>query len=152
MDNLYSSLYPDDGSFIINLQKVSTHKPFTKITRTLALDLMDSPYISVGDFFKGLNDFDLMELSALCERDDDDAISELLLLAEILSRAEGITSESPEEMGKKVGVLRLITAGVSLARKGLVEAYYQNMSFDINSGSKEIVFKAKGDFDPPIPL
>lgn len=142
------NLEPEEDPFIIDLQKVSKFKPLTRITRTLAIDLMENPYLTVGDFFKGLNDMEVDELSQLCEREDDQAVMELLLLSEMLSRAEGVTSETPEEIGEKLGALRLMAAGVNLARKGLVNAYYNNMTFDSKTYGDKIIFKAKDNIDP----
>lgn len=139
---------PQGDEWIIDLHKVAKYKTFSRITRTLALDLIDNPYLTVGKFFKGLSDNEVKELVSLCEKEDDASVSELLLLSEMLSRAEGITSADPDEMGVKVGALRMMTVGVSLERKGLVRAFYENMTFDTSNYGDKIVFIAKPGYDP----
>lgn len=139
----------DDNDFSIDLQKVSRTKSFSSLTRMLAFDFIYTPYFTVGDFYKNINDQDLLALASLCERDDDEAVSELLLIAEMLSRAEGITSSCAEEIGIKVGYLRVYTAGVKLARRGLIKAFYENMTFDNTSEYMEkTVFKPIEGLNP----
>lgn len=138
----------EESSFVINLEKIARYKKFTRATRLLALDLLDNPYLTVGTFFKNLSDSEIKELCNICEREDDDAVSELLLLSEMLSRAEGITSFTPEEVGKKAGAFRVITAGVSLARKGLVKAIYHNMTLELEHDRDKVIFIPKKGFDP----
>lgn len=138
----------EESSFVINLDKIARHKKFTKATRLLALDLLDNPYMTVGNFFKNLSDSEIKELCDVCEREDDEAMSELLLLSEMLSRAEGITSFTPEEIGEKAGAFRVITAGVSLARKGLVKALYNNMTLELYHDRDKVIFIPKKGIDP----
>jgi hypothetical protein len=125
----------------INYPNVAAEKTFSKATRSIAKYLMTVPYISVGEFLQNISDTDLDELVNVANRDDDDAVSELMMLAEMLSRAEGVFTETPEEYGENVGFIRMLLASVSLARKGLVKVNYENISFSRDMLSKVIVEK-----------
>jgi len=129
---------PEDG-YVINYEKVSRQKNLTHTTRVLALNLMENPYLKVGDFFKNISDHSLNELIELTNKDDDDSVSETLLLSEMLSKAEGLDNEI-KDMARNVGYLRVLVAGVSLHRKGMIKAYYNNMSFGDDTGD-QIVFE-----------
>lgn len=122
---------PDEYS--INYSNVAKQKGLSNVTRVLAMDLIENPYLVIGDFFKNLSDSSLEELLSLVNRDDEEAISETLLLSEMLSKAEGLTN-SLEDMSKNIEMFRVLVAGTSLHRKGLIKAYFQNMSFGSDAG------------------
>lgn len=118
----------DPQEYTVNYHNIANHKDLSNVTRVLAMDLINNPYLVVGDFFKNLSNGSLDELVEITNRDDDDAISETLLLSEMLSRAEGVENDL-EDMGTNIGTMRMFVAGTSLARKGLVRVHYENMTF-----------------------
>ena len=118
----------EESEYTLNYSNIAKHKTLCNVTRVLAVDLMENPYIVVGDFFKNLSDSSLQELLEIVNREDEKALSETLLLSEMLSRAEGVEN-SIADMGHNVGVIRILVAGTSLYRKGLVKAYFENMTF-----------------------
>jgi len=134
----------DPQEHFVNYQNVANHKGLCNVTRVLAMDLINNPYIVVGDFFKNLSNGSLKELIELINRDDDDAVSEVLLLSEMLSRAEGVEN-GIEDMGTNIGVMRMLVAGTSLARKGLVRAHYENMTFGKEMEEKILFEKINDD-------
>lgn len=127
--------YEEEKEYTLNYSNIAKHKTLSNVTRILAMDLMENPYIVVGDFFKNLSDASLAELLDLINGEDEDSLSETLLISEMLSRGEGVEN-SIAQMGKNVGVMRALVAGTSLQRKGLVKAYYENMTFGEDSGDR----------------
>ena len=49
----------EDGPIVISYDNVMKEKDFLPITRTLAMDLLQSGYIRPGDFLKALTDSDV---------------------------------------------------------------------------------------------
>ena len=139
----FESFNPQD--YTVNYDNIAKHKNLCNTTRVLAMDLVENPYIMVGDFFKGLSDSSLDELLGIINRDDEDAVSETLLLTEMLSRAEGVENEL-DDMARNIGMMRMFVAGVSLARKGLIKVYYENMSFGSETSDK-ILFEKINNAD-----
>ena len=80
----------EEDEYTLNYSNIAKHKTLCNVTRVLAMDLMENPYIVVGDFFKNLSDSSLQELLEIVNREDEKALSETLLLSEMLSRAEGV--------------------------------------------------------------
>ena len=133
---------PDE--YTICYSNVAKQKDLCNVTRVLAMDLIENPYLIVGDFFKNLSDGSLEELLSLVNRDDDDAVSETLLLSEMLSKAEGLTN-SLEDMSKNIEMFRVLVAGTALHRKGMIRAYFENMSFGADAGELMLFEKINSD-------
>jgi hypothetical protein len=68
-------------------------------------------------------------------------MEDIVLMTEMLSRAEGVPSQSVDEITENVNYFGACITCVSLARKGLVRVYYDNMSFGADNGDKMIVEK-----------
>lgn len=115
--------------FDINYANVATSELLCEATRSLARDRMTNPYMTVGEYFKSLNDEYLEQLLEIANREDDDSFSELILLSEMLSRGEGVITEGDKEIGENVGYIRMLIAAVSLHRKGMVKVNYDKISF-----------------------
>lgn len=143
-----NEFFEEGGSFVVNLDKISKHKSLSRITRVLAIDLQENPYLTLGQFYRSLSNQEVDDLSKLCERTDDDAVSEVLLLTEMLARAEGIASTDIDDMSEKVNAFVVMTAGVGLTRKGLVKAYYDNMTLDLHANKNKVIFVKKKNVDP----
>ena len=65
---------------------------------------------------------------------------DILLLTMMLASAEGSNPTTLEDLQNKVSMFTIFIAGTSLYRKGLVKAYFKNMSFNDDS-NKLIVFE-----------
>ena len=104
--------------------------------------LMRNPYTSLGKFFKKLSDENLQVLSEIIEEGDsefNEGMEDIVLMTEMLSRAEGVPSQSIEDITENVNYFGACVTCVSLARKGLVRVYYDNMSFGTDQGDKVLV-------------
>ena len=125
-----------------NMEKIIDAEGLLPVTKSVAKMLMRNPYTSLGKFFKKLSDENLEVLMEIVEEGDSEfnvGIEDIVLLTEMLSRAEGVPSGSIEEITENVNYFGVCVTCVSLARKGLVRVYYDNMSFGKDYGDKVIV-------------
>ena len=106
--------------------------------------LRKNPYMSLKDFFSGLSDEDLTMMQYVAEEGDEDkdAFSNIVLLTELLTIAEGVDRISIDDLGDRVQQFVVFVTIASLQRKGLVKAYLENMSFGSDMDDKIIVEKA----------
>ena len=125
-----------------NMEKIIDAEGLLPVTKSVAKMLMRNPYTSLGKFFKKLSDENLEILMEIIEEGDSEfngGIEDIVLMTEMLSRAEGVPSGSIEEITENVNYFGVCVTCVSLARKGLVRVYYDNMSFGKDYGDKVIV-------------
>ena len=125
-----------------DMEKIIGSDKLLPVTRSVAKMLMRNPYTSLGKFFKTISDDNLLALSEIIEEGDsefNERMEDIVLMTEMLSRAEGVPSESIEEITENVNYFGACVTCVSLARKGLVRVYYENMSFGIDNGEKILV-------------
>ena len=130
-----------DG-FVVNCAEVVRSKESLAVTRLLAADLLVKPYLAVGDWIRNVSDSDLQTLIEGSEPDDNDEykLEDLMLIVMMLRQAEGLPPINTDE-GFREGCGHLVSMLVveSLARKGLVKVFYENMSFGEDMGDKIIV-------------
>ena len=130
---------------MIAFNKVSEDKTMLPTTRLLAVDIIKNGYINVGEFFKNISDSDLKSYMNMTENIEGDAAAEILLLSEMLAIGEGLENgldeTNQETMRNRMSHLIMYLACESLARKGLVKLYRENMSFGDDMGSKTFVEK-----------
>lgn len=150
----------EDYQFAINYDNVIQHKDCLSVTRLLAADLKANPYMTVGMFIKELNDIDLGTLKEIVEpnikmpKDDeyldydidekfgvDPKMADIVLIAEMLSRAEGVTSTSDKQLARTTSMFMYYIMFESLYRKGLIKVHHKNMSFSDDSRNRIIVEK-----------
>jgi hypothetical protein len=143
----------DDEGFDINYDNVIECKECLNVTRLLAADLKSNPYTTVGQFLKNISNADLKILNDIVENhtgieeDDevtDPGLADVVLIAEMLGRAEDIISESDEDLMNRVNQFMVMITCENLARKGLVKIYHENMSFGEDAGHRIIVKKIDG--------
>ena len=126
------------------MEKIIDAEGLLPVTKSVAKMLMRNPYTSLGKFFKKLSDENLEVLMEIVEEGDSEfnvGIEDIVLMTEMLSRAEGVPSGSIEEITENVNYFGMCVTCVSLARKGLVRVYYDNMSFGKDQGEKVLVEK-----------
>ena len=126
------------------MEKIIASDKLLPVTKSVAKMLMRNPYISLGRFFKKLSDENLQVLSEIIEEGDsefNEGMEDIVLMTEMLSRAEGVPSQSIEDITENVNYFGACVTCVSLARKGLVRVYYDNMSFGTDQGEKILVEK-----------
>lgn len=138
----------DLADFEIVYENVTKDERLTCVTRQLAKRLTSSPYLTLGDFFQSLSNEDLDVLMSLVEQADFendspteqnfDAASEVLLLTEMLVRAEGVDRSNHKDIMERCYAFAVIAAGCALGRKGLVKVYYENMSFGSEYSDKKL--------------
>lgn len=131
----------------LRAEAIAESEDLSPITRALARTIIQNGYVTLGNWLRNLSDADIEYLSDVVEVTEDDdkdlfesATEEIVLLTLMLVNGEGINPESLEELSHNTGYLRMAVAGTSLARQGLVEVFYENMSFGEETGDK-VVFK-----------
>ena len=132
----------EEGQFRLVYDNIIKSKDLLPVTRTLALDLSESGYMSVGDFFKSLSDYDVENLLKISENEEDERFSEIALMAEMLASGEGLTAfKDIDTFSTRIDQFCSFVVIESLARKGLVKVLHENMSFGEEMGDKIIVEK-----------
>ena len=153
MDNEFDNF----DEYGLNFNKIVNDNTMLSVTRLLASQLQQNPYITVKDFFEGLSDEDLevlLEVADALEREADNDINEidhgheLILITEMLVRAEGLITATAEEMFRRIQMMCMFLACESLFRKGIVKLHRDNLSFGEDMLSQVIVEKIDGiDYD-----
>ena len=126
------------------MEKIIASDKLLPVTKSVAKMLMRNPYTSLGKFFKKLSDENLQVLSEIIEEGDsefNEGMEDIVLMTEMLSRAEGVPSQSIEDITENVNYFGACVTCVSLARKGLVRVFYDNMSFGKELGEQTLVEK-----------
>ena len=127
-----------------DMEKIIESDKLLPVTKSVAKMLMRNPYTSLGRFFKKLSNENLEILMEIIDEGDsefNERMEDIVLMTEMLSRAEGVPSQSVDEITENVNYFGACITCVSLARKGLVRVYYENMSFGTDNGEKVLVEK-----------
>ena len=125
-----------------DMEKIIESDKLLPVTKSVAKMLMRNPYTSLGRFFKKLSNENLEILMEIIDEGDsefNERMEDIVLMTEMLSRAEGVPSQSVDEITENVNYFGACITCVSLARKGLVRVYYDNMSFGTDQGEKVLV-------------
>jgi hypothetical protein len=132
----------DIAKLRLQYRKVMLAETFLCSTRLLAALLRENPYITVSKYFDLVPDSDLQALIDIIEcykadvdRVGEDAASmsgleEVLVLSEMLSTAEGVKSESLDDVQANLNAMAGFIICESLSRKQLATVVRANMSFD----------------------
>lgn len=133
----------DYANYNIIYDNVVKAKDLLAITRLTAADLMKCPYMTLGDFFKGLSNSDIQSLQDVVElavdEPEHESIGDLVILTEMLTTAEGVIRSDFNDMHKRLNTFCMYVTVVSLARKGLLKVHYENMSFGEDMSKKIVV-------------
>ena len=130
----------EDQTFSVNYAKVAGEKSLLSVTRLLANELLTNPYMTIGDFLKGLNESDLeLLVKVIDEGGEHKNFEDLLLIAEMLANAEGLENGTLDVFTERTNQLTTYIVCESLYRKGLVKLHHQNMSFGEDMKDKVIV-------------
>jgi len=127
-----------------DMEKIIRAEGLLPITKSVAKMLMKNQYLSLGKFFTRISDENLQILMEIIDDGDNefnDGMEDIVLMTEMLSRAEGVPTESIEDITENVNYFGACVTCVSLARKGLVRVYYENMSFGKELGEQTLVEK-----------
>lgn len=132
--------FDEDGTFTVNIHRVAQDKEVITLVRLLATQLIATPYLRVGDFFKNLSDDDLETLNEISD-ETHEQFDNLLLIAEMLATGEGLDHGTMDIIHDRINQLLMFIAMEGLHRKGLVRLFHENMSFGDDMGSKIVVEK-----------
>lgn len=137
------SIAASEELYALNFDKILSDNRFCAITKNLARSIQRSPYMTLGDFLKNLTTVDLLLLTCLVElcKTDDNALSDLLIITELLSLAEGASTRNNKEVCDNLDYLCVLLTCESLCRKGLVEINYSALSFGQDVPDVEVVRK-----------
>lgn len=121
----------DIDNYEVNYDRVAEDTLSHAIVRLLALNLKINPYLTVGEWLQSLSDGSLEDMIDIvnAEESDESAMSNMILLVLMLTRAEQVFIRSDEDLVRSVGMLRMFVCLAGLARKGAIKAFYENMSF-----------------------
>lgn len=132
---MLNEYYNDGDTLTINYKKIISDKSMLPVTRLLAADLTMTPYMTVGTFFKNLRDDDLDTLREVAEDSENEHYPELILITEMLTRAEGVETENGvfedflSDLTSRVKIFSAYIALEYLARTGHIIVERQHMSF-----------------------
>lgn len=118
----------------INFRTVADSDSVPLVIRHLAERILHSGYFKVGEWFKCLDDEELDYVRYVCNIEPEDeeyfeVSSELVLLTMMLSKAEGVSAGTLEDLSGQTGMTKLFCSCTVLGRKGLVKVNYNNMSY-----------------------
>ena len=125
MDEDFDFTFPME----INYERVLKTNSILPMVRLLAADLMNNPYMTIGAYLQRARDEDLQLILEASEDEEDERLSDILLMAEMLAKAEGVETDSIEDVYKHLNCIITLAAVASLERKGLILADYDVMSF-----------------------
>ena len=134
----------------VNYDKVVEATYLHSIIRMTALMIQKNPYMTVGNFFKNLNNDEVEQLCEMVDRgrhDDSDAMMNLVILSEMLARAEGSEPQNEDSSSANVNSLCAFITCADLARKGLVKIFYDNLSFGEEMKNAIIVERISNLYD-----
>ena len=132
----------NEEGFNINYTRVATEKSLLSITRMLATDLSNNPYITVGDFLKHLSDGDLEHLIDIIDEGEEHTnFEDVMLISAMLSEGEGLPCKTIDDYQRCTNMFLVLISIESLYRKGLVKIHRENMSFGEDMADKCIAEK-----------
>lgn len=126
--------------YTINYENVVNANYLSAPTRKLASRLIENPYIVVGEYLQSLTDEDVSDYLDLVSSRTTDNLSEILLVTEMLSRAEGVFN-TDTECEENVNFFSTLIACVDLHRKNMVRMIYENVSFSRDMMDKILIEK-----------
>lgn len=136
----------ENGRGYLSLPAVLSAQNVCAQVKMLAMRAQTGDYIIPGQYLKNLNDLDLECLVNIADKCtfDDQALFNMVCLAEILSSTEGFPPLTDEEALKNVGFLITILTGIALERKGITTVVYDHISF-AGSSESDVIIKMKTD-------
>jgi hypothetical protein len=109
--------------------------------KVTAQNLKKNPYMSLADFFKSLNLADMTVLNIIGEMaadGDGRCLSDIIVLVEMLTRAEGTEVVEVSAATDNVNYFMTLITIVSLWHKGAVDVVWENMSFGPEFADKDV--------------
>lgn len=139
--------FDPDETYSINVEQVIDNRSLMSITRDLAVRLSKEGYITVGDYITTIDDRDLTCLIDLIPNDDNMATlteksGELMLISELLALGEGLPSANAEDIMARTSFFTKLLVFESLYRKGIVNAYHENWTLDLDINNNSVLVEA----------
>lgn len=142
-DVTYDDGYPFDINYdeVLKVARMSATKDVVRLVKS-------RQYISPGDYTSLLTTAQLEELVEAINDEMSDDFSEVMLISEILARAEGLDpSDSAEISLYRIKSIMGFISIESLDRKGYAVAHRMNFTFDPAYGHLNIAEKKPGAGD-----
>lgn len=139
--------FDPDETYSINVEQVIDNRSLMSITRDLAVRLSKEGYITVGDYITTIDDRDLTCLIDLIPNDDNMATlteksGELMLISELLALGEGLPSANAEDIMARTSFFTKLLVFESLYRKGIINAYHENWTLDLDINNNSVLVEA----------
>lgn len=135
-----------DYPFEINYDGIIKAPLLMECTRDLARTLRHNPYLTLGDYMNEMPSVVLNELLEVADDETHEHFDELVLISEMLARAEGLdASQNDAESLKRLKVLMSIIAVEGLYRKGMIRAFRENYSFGEDMLTKIVAQRIDND-------
>lgn len=134
--------FDPNEKFTVNYAQIVKEKSLLGVTRLLAQQMMDNPYVTVGDFLRDITDVDLDSLNDIIDfGETHDNFSDLILLSEMLATGEGLEPGNLDVAHARINQFLVLIACEALGRHGLVKVHHKNMSFGEDMASAIVVEK-----------
>lgn len=129
----------------INYQSIVNSPDFGELTKSCARTIQYRTYLSVGDYFKSLTVDELQCLMIMNElaMTQTKAFDDVIAIVEMLANAEGCPTRKNEEVRTNFLYFISLCEIVAMDRRGLVEVFYENMTFGIDNLTAPIVKMAE---------
>ena len=117
--------------FEINHDKIMNGEGMMNVTVDCCRMIKKQSYVTVGEYLNSVMTSDLQEaIDVIDAGEGDDRLGQFILISEMLARSEGLeAAEDFDTLHTRMQTLVNYMVIESLARKGLVKAYRENMSF-----------------------
>jgi hypothetical protein len=139
--------FDPDEIFSINVQQIIDNKALLPITRKLAKRISKENYLTVGDYIISIEDEDLEYLIDLIPNEDNvetltKECTELMLITELLALAEGLPAANAKNIMERTSFFTKLLVFESIYRKGIINAYHENWTLDLDINSDIIIVEA----------
>ena len=131
--------FDENGEYTVVLSVIGEDTDRLPITCHLARELMENPYMTIGQFLRNLTNDDLKSMCDIIEqqfehdRADDGEIAayyeDVVLVSLMLAQAEGLTVNGVEDVERFSNTLAVLLTAEGLKRKGFVKMHYEHISF-----------------------
>lgn len=147
--------FDPDETYSINVQQVIDNKTLLPITRDLAKRISKECYLTVGEYIITMDDVELNYLIDLIPTDDNMATlteksGELMLISELLALGEGLPSANAEDIMARTSFFTKLLVFESLYRKGIVNAFHENWTLDLDINNETILVEAIPGITPSL--
>lgn len=134
-----------NSTHIVNFHRVANDPGSSSLARrTAAQILLNGGYMNLGEWLKSLSNIELLDLCNMAEivleknevakpgNPTFQAITEFVILAAMLTAAEGAVDLTPDVIDEHANALIILCVTEGLYRKGLVELRHDKIDFTSN--------------------